>query len=245
MRILSALFIFFSLYSSAQEDQSLPIYFGAQFGPNLSYRVLSNNTEDSGVDDQINFLNNRESAAFGYRGALMVGVRILKNWSLEGGISYLRNSTDFEFNSGDAPESRRGFVSDNGFDKGTITSHLYYIGIPLRLGYSVGGEKIRANAQFGLTPQILIDQESVYTLSLQGDEVASGQFPISESAVGFNVSPSLGLGLAYRLSDFLAVTGDATARFGVININEESPINSYVYSSEFCVGLQYFLTGKW
>jgi len=239
------LFLLISLYGSAQERETSPVYFGAQFGPNLSYRVLSNNTEDSGVDDQINFLNNRESAAFGYRGALIVGIRVADNWSLEAGISYLRNSTDFELSFGDAPENRRGFDSEINFDKGIITSHLYYIGIPFRLGYSIGGERLRAQAQFGLTPQILIDQESVYSLLMDDNEIESGEFPISESAVGFNMSPSLGLGAIYRLSDYLAVTGDVTARFGVININEESPVNSYVYSSEFCLGLQYSLFGRW
>ena len=72
--LLLGSFLLLSFTSFSQEEK-VKLYVGLQASPNFSYRVLSNNTDDSNVDDQISYLNNREKAAIGFRIATVAGIQ--------------------------------------------------------------------------------------------------------------------------------------------------------------------------
>lgn len=233
------LFLFAFVLTGYAQNEYPAFYTGLQVSPNFSYRVLSNSTGESSVDDDIDYLNNREDAALGYRIAAVGGVRISNNWTLEAGVAYLRNCTRFNLTFGDNSDPRRpGFVNENEFTEGELETCLSYVGIPIRIIWGFGTEKAKVLASFGLAPQILLDQNTKATLSNE-DDTEERNIESFEDAAGFNLSPSFGIGAEYRLSERFFLRAEGIARFGVVNVNEDSPINSYIYSSELNVGINY------
>ncbi|MCZ4409628.1 outer membrane beta-barrel protein [Cryomorphaceae bacterium 1068] len=239
-RNLTLLLLNFLFLTGYTQNETPPIYVGLQVSPNFSYRVLSNNSGESSVDDDIDYLNNREEAALGYRLAAVMGIKVTEHWTLEAGIAYLRNCTRLNVTFGDDIEPRRGFVNDNEYTEGELETCLSYVGIPLRIIWSLGTEKTKVLASFGLSPQILLAQNTTAKLS-NGDNTEEMDIDSFEDATGFNLSPSLGLGAEFKLSENFFLRAEGIARFGVVNINEDSPINSYTYSSELNVGIHYLL----
>ncbi len=225
------------------QNESPPIYLGLQVSPNFSYRVLSNNSGESSVDDDIDYLNNREEAALGYRFAAVTGIKVSENWTLEAGIAYVRNCTRLNLTFGDDADPRRGFIDENQFTKGELETCLAYAGIPIRIIWNFGTEKTKVLASFGLSPQILLDQNTTAKLS-NGDNTEEMDIDSFEDAAGFNLSPSFGIGAEFKLNENFFLRAEGIARFGVVNINEDSPINSYIYSSELNVGIYYNLVKK-
>jgi hypothetical protein len=230
-------------FTGLAQKESPPIYFGLQASPNFSYRVLFNNSGESSVDDDIDYLNNREEAALGYRFAAVAGIKVTESWTLEAGIAYLRNCTRLNLTFGDEVDPRRGFVNDNEYTEGELETCLSYVGIPIRIIWSFGSEKTKVLASFGLSPQILLDQNTTAKLS-NGDKTEEMDIDSFEDATGFNLSPSLGIGAEFKLNDNFFLRAEGVARFGVVNINEDSPINSNTYSSELNVGIHYLLAKK-
>ena len=229
-----------ALNVAAQTESKTPIYAGIQGAPNFSYRVLSNNTNDPSVDDQIRILNDRETASLGYRFAIVAGADVFKNWTIETGISYLRNCTELTQKLEPFTPDSGTFIFDSSPDEVRIKECLNYLGIPIRIIYNLGTEKLRVRAIFGFTPQILLDQDTRAGFFKDGEEVSDDDVEDLEDAVGFNLSPLIGIGAQYALNDHFTLTAEGNARFGVVNVNEDSPINSYTYSSELNIGINYY-----
>ncbi|MGB6036630.1 MAG: outer membrane beta-barrel protein [Cryomorphaceae bacterium] len=240
-RNLILLLLNFLFLTGYAQNEIPPIYVGLQVSPNFSYRVLSNSSGESSVDDDIDYLNNREEAAFGYRIAAVSGIRISNNWTLEAGVAYLRNCTRLNLTFGDNIDPRRpGFVNENEFTEGELETCLSYVGIPIRIVWGFGTETTKVLASFGLSPQILLDQNTRAKLSNE-DDTEERNIDSFEDATGFNLSPSLGIGAEYTLNENFFLRAEGIARFGVVNVNEDSPINSYIYSSELSIGIHYNL----
>lgn len=215
------------------------VYVGIQVSPNFSYRVLSNNTDDPSIEDQIDFLNNRENAALGYRLAGTLGIKAKSNWDLEVGFSFVRNCINLNVAAGESIPSRRDYANDGNADEFDIKTCYEYFGIPMRLIWNFGTERTRILASFGLTPQILLNDEIILTSYLEGNEVDKETRENTQDISGFNISPQLGLGVQFAAGERLFLRAEGIARFGILNINEDDPINAYIYSSELKVGLYY------
>lgn len=220
------------------QNETPPIYIGLQVSPNFSYRILSNNSGESSVDDDIDYLNNREKAALGYRIAAVSGIKVSQNWTLEAGVAYVENCTNFTLSFGDNVGPRRGFAPYDYDTEGELKTCLSYVGIPIRIIWNFGTENTRVLASFGLAPQILLNQTTTAQFT-KGDDRDDWVTDFSEDATGFNLSPSLGIGAEFKLNENFFLRAEGIARFGVVNINEDSPINSYIYSSELNVGIHY------
>jgi len=228
-----------SYLTSYAQKQSLPVYIGLQVSPNYSYRVLSNNSGESSVDDDIDYLNNREEAALGYRIAAVSGIRISNNWTLEAGVAYIENCSILNLAAGDQPDPRRGFVYEESLESLELKNCLSYVGIPVRLMWNFGTEKAKILASFGLAPQILLDQRTIARRTFSDKDKETQEIGNIEDATGFNLSPSFGIGAEFKLNKKFFLRAEGLARFGVVNVNENSPINSYIYSSELNLGIYY------
>lgn len=237
---LTTAFCLFVTSLIAQEEGP-KIYLGFQVSPNFSYRVLSNNSGEPSVDDDIRYLNDNEETAFGYRLAAVSGLKIFENWALEAGVAYVENCTVLNLKVGDQPEPRRGFVFDESLESADLKNCLSYVGIPIRLIWSLGSERVKFLASFGLAPQILLDQRTIARRNYKNGDRETSETSNLEEATGFNLSPSLGLGAEFRLNERLFLRTEGIARFGAVNINDNSAINSYTYSSELNIGINYLL----
>jgi hypothetical protein len=243
-KYLTFLFLLSFFLTGYGQNETPRIYFGLQLSPNFSYRVLSNNSGEDSVDDDIVYLNNREEAALGYRIAAVGGLKVTKNWTLEAGIAYVENCTVLNLNSGDPVDPRRGFTYDESIKSVDLKTCLSYVGIPIRLIWNFGTENTRILASFGLAPQILLDQRTLARTHYTNEDKETQEIENLEEAAAFNLSPSLGIGAEFKLSEKFFLRAEGIARFGVVNVNEDSPINSYIYSSELNAGIYYNLIQK-
>ncbi|MFT6998956.1 MAG: hypothetical protein ACJAQ4_002719 [Cryomorphaceae bacterium] len=241
---LTFLFLSSFFLTGYGQNETPSIYFGLQLSPNFSYRVLSNNSGQASVDDEIGFLNNNQEAAFGFRIAAVGGFKISKNWTLEAGITYVENCNVLNLNIGDQVDPRRGFIFDESIESANLKTCLSYVGIPIRIIWNFGTENTRILASFGLAPQILLDQRTLARTHYTNEDKETQEIENLEEAAGFNLSPSLGIGAEFKLSEKFFLRAEGIARFGVVNVNEDSPINSYIYSSELNAGIYYNLIQK-
>jgi hypothetical protein len=227
------------LSSLAQGEFAL----GFQASPNFTYRILRNNSGTDQTQDYIDYLNKREMASLGYRLALVGNVRLSERWILEAGFSFIRNRyvlnvEDLMF--GDQVDPRRGFVYEGAsFDQYKLESEYLYAGMPVRLIWNFGTENIKVLIHLGLTPQVLLRDRFTQSLYLDDEVVDKNEIDNYEEIRSFNLSPFFGVGAQFRLNENFFLRAEGIARYGALNVSDNSPISTYLYSSELNIGVYY------
>jgi len=226
------------------------IKMGVQAGLNFSYRFLSNNNDnDPETDKVIRHFDTYETPGAAYRFAFASDFQVSKHFNFEIGASFTRNQyvySNSDLNFSGFVEPRRGFVQDPDQVK-TYERQVNYIyaGVPMRGIYRAGLSSLKFIGHIGVSPQILLDNYYNSTITyLDGSEDKSSSESQNDLAE-FNFSPFFGLGLEWELAEKWCLRTEAVARYGALDVSDQSPINTRLVSSEFTAGLYYLLrSGK-
>jgi hypothetical protein len=226
------------------------IRMGLQGGLNFSYRFLSNNNEDDPMTDEIiRHYDTYETPAVAYRFAFATDFQLSKHFNFEVGASITRNQyiySNSDLSFGDFVDPRRGFISDIDQVK-TYERRVNYIyaGVPVRGIYRAGLTSLKFVGHIGVSPQILLDNYFKSTVTYQNGTEDTTQSESSDEPADFNFSPFFGVGLEWELADKWCLRTEAVARYGALDVSDQSPINTRLISSEFTAGVYYLLrSGK-
>jgi len=247
MRV-TILFVFsiLSLNLFAQGEIKL----GVQAGLNFSYRFLSNNNDNDPITDEtIRHFDTYETPAAAYRFAFTSDFQISKHFNFEIGASYTRNQyiySNSDLNFSEFVQPRRGFISNSDEVKSYERNVNYiYAGVPMRGIYRAGLSSLKFIGHIGLSPQILLDNYFESTVTYQDGTENSTESESQDDLADFNFSPFFGVGLEWELADKWCLRTEAVARYGALDVSDQSPINTRLVSSEFTAGLYYLLrSGK-
>jgi len=247
MRIVVVwIFAILSINGFAQGE----IKMGVQAGLNFSYRFLSNNNDDDPMtDDAIRHFDTYETPAAAYRFAFATDFQLSRHLNFEVGASFTRNQyvySNSDLNYSGFVEPRRGFVQDPDQVK-TYERRVNYIyaGVPVRGIYRAGLSSLKFIGHIGVSPQILLDNYFKSTVTYQDGTENTNESESQSDLADFNFSPFFGVGLEWELADKWCLRTEAVARYGALDVSDQSPINTRLVSSEFTAGLYYLLrSGK-
>lgn len=240
--------LMFSLFMALQSFGQGEMKIGIQAGANFSYRTLDNNDgENPLTDDAIRHFNTYETPEIGYRFAFVGDYQFSKHFNVEVGASVTKNQYVY-FNSDlfDFFDPTSGSIDDlDGVESVERRSNYLYAGLPIRGIYRAGLSSLKFLGHIGISPQILIDNTFKNTVKYNDGSTFKQETEANDELSTFNFSPFFGVGLEWELDGKWSLRTEAVARYGALNINENSPVNTHLISSEFTAGIYYLLkSGK-
>lgn len=209
-------FIFFaSIVAEGQENNALkkfnPVFVGINFSSDYNFRTLKNNAGGPSRDLVINSRNDNEVAKFGYT----TGVNVLFNYSarveLETGIQYSNKgyktkNTNLTF---EAPNTALPI-------KFRSVYSYQYIGIPLKVRFTVGEGKIRFLSSIGLLTNFLLQVKQTSVLEYSDGNTEEKKQTYAADFNKLDLSPMVSIGIEYRLSDNIFFIAEPTLRYGLL-----------------------------
>lgn len=97
--------------------------------------------------------------------------------------------------------------------------------------------KTRFIASVGFTPQLLLGRKTRDIYFKDGEETEETDWNTKNGMRYFNISLMVGIGAEHSLSERFFIRSEAIARFGVLSLEEYTPLTSYIYSLELNIGL--------
>ncbi len=242
--LLAGVFIANLLYANdtTTHKQFNRVYIGASFTPGISYRLLNHNFYEpyaetpSGYSEKeiqkfiIDGRNQREKIGFGFDVGAKVGLRVTSFLSIETGIHYARKTytekaKNLRFGS---QWNGNGFDSvDNGYYIKT-TDVYHYIDLPIGLNFNFGKKKIKGLVNTGVNFNFLVKKNHQIKSNIPGvtNRNSADRFPFEQ----FNLSPFLGIGLEYEISNLMSLRIMPTAQIQALK-NIDTPITERLWSA--------------
>lgn len=208
---------------------------GYSFSPDYNFRSLQ-----YGGDDKFDLIikksrNEMEKAKFGYTTGLNVTFNFSDLLSFETGVCYT--------NKGYRIMERyiNTFPADPNFPDRAAISYCYqYIGIPIKARFSFGKGKIRIISSAGVMTGFLVNVKTTMNYKY-GDGKTEKKNRSSTS--GFNkvdLSPMVGIGVDYKLTDKIHLSAEPTFRFGLIK-TVDAPIKENLWNAGVVFSVSYHL----
>jgi hypothetical protein len=208
---------------------------GVNAAPAMAYRQLAELRAHQYTSIIMDNRNEREIPLLTGHGSLMAAYALSEKIGIEGGIGYSRFGWDHplkDLTFGDQIDPRRGFVYSTSADLArpiTFRETFHYLDIPIRATVSLGRGKLKWIGSLGVSASILMRAShiSIY---------AEGRKEYEQHLFGrFNLFPTIGTGVAYRLNDRHELRLEPTFRYGMLKITDQ-PITGYLWSAGVNLG---------
>jgi len=200
------------------------VQFGISVSPDVCFRTLKSNDGSSATDVLIDQRNDMETIKPGYTPGLNVCFNIKKFVGLETGIQYSNQGYQTE-------KQDLVYLQPDPI----LPSQLKYvynyhcIGIPVKVNFTKGEKKVRFFTSVGLTTNIFI-KETQTTFSYFSDHTDKKTSQTSFDYNKVNISPTLSVGIDYKINDRMNLRVEPTFRYGVLKIID-TPVTGYLYSA--------------
>ena len=199
------------------------VQIGINFSPDICFRLLKNNDGSSTSDIGIKRSNENEIVKFGYTAGLNVCFNIIKFVGIETGIQY--SNKGYQTKTIDYT-----FGQPNPFapKEGKFIFNFHYIDIPLKVNFTIGKKKVRFFTSVGLTTNIFIKetQTSILKYTDRTDRITK---PTSYDYNRINISPTISLGIDYKINSRMNLRIEPIFRYGVLKIID-APVTGYLYN---------------
>ncbi len=227
------------------EAQKSRFSIGAYFSPDAADIHLQSTDNNQSTEDFIENRNSRETMKFGYTTGLSLVYELNQKFAIETGLEYSdkgyqtkKVALNFGVGGGNT-NPPRGFVLDEGSETPTdlrFVYHFQYVGIPVKLNYSLGSGKWRFISSIGLTAEYLARASSTTVLYYDEEGPDRENDRDDEDYNTFNLSPSISAGVDYQLNSRMSLRAMPTFRAGVLQIIDDSPVTGYLYSAGVQLG---------
>jgi hypothetical protein len=199
------------------------VQIGINFSPDVCFRTLKNNDGSSSSELVIDNRNERETVKFGYTTGLNVCFKINKFVGMETGIQYSNKGYQTKM---------QDLISDQPAPSLPNQSKFIYdfhcIDIPVKINFTIGKKKFRFFTSVGVMTNIFIKetQTSILVYSDRTDEKTS---PTNFNYNKINISPTISVGIDYKINDRMNLRVEPNFRYGVLKIID-TPVTAYLYS---------------
>ncbi len=219
------------------------IEIGVSISPDYANRILRKNGESTTADWIIDGRNERETAKLGMTAGISFGYRFTKSISIETGLSYSNKGYQTkkdELTFGQIIDPRYGFTIDSTSNVGATPTHArfiynhHYIGIPVKVNFSVGGDKWKFVSSIGVVTEFLVKSSNTSVLFMTDDSKKRNTEELNDDYKLINLSPTVSVGVEYVLNPNMSLRAEPTFRFGVLQIID-TPVTGYLYNA----GLQF------
>jgi len=202
------------------------LQFGFNISPDMCYRTLVNSDGSQSSEMIKAFRDTIEAPKFGFTVGMNVSYQVKENWSVEAGIHYS--------NKGFQTQKRHIYYVDPNQPIPDPIYHMKFvdnfhcIDIPLKFNYIRGSQKLRFIGSVGLTSNILVSHQQkmfIYYPDQTEKQLAPNQFDYSS----FNISPTLSLGVDYKVNSYSSLRIEPTFRYNMLNFID-APLSGRLYS---------------
>ncbi len=146
------------------------------------------------------------------------------------------NPANFESVIADQPASPKDSIPGDYIVGGSFVQNLDYLEVPLVLKYKVIDNKLSVNVLGGLSPGILVNNRSYF--SVEGQKLQTGT---TENIEHFIYNSIVGLGLEYAISKKLAFSMEPSFKYSLSPVNSRSDLRYHPYSLSVFTGISYRL----
>ncbi len=231
----------FSLASFSQE--SVPVnnekgfYFGINVSGDYCYRDLVINESNSITEITVDSRNKNEIPRISYTGGLNVGYQISKNVGIETGIQYSEKGYARELEDlvyGDMIDPRLGFIypesSTSPIENIRINYRFNYLDIPLKAVFKLGNRKLRFIGSIGVVTNVFLNEKRTIRYEYEDGRTSRKVSSTPNEYNSVNVSPTLSIGVDYKLSEKFNLRLEPTYRYGLMQIID-APISAHLWSA--------------
>jgi len=201
------------------------VLIGVNFSPDYCYRTLKNNDGSSSSTFVLESRNDREIAKFGYTAGLNVCYNFTNLIGIETGVQYSNKGyqtkmQDLIWGQPDPslPTKAKFIYNDN------------YIDIPLKVNFTFGKKKFRFCASAGLTTNIFINETSTSVQEFSDGDQKKQTSKTSFSYKRIDLSPTVSIGVDYKINNKMNLKVEPTFRYGVLKIID-SPVTGYLWNA--------------
>jgi len=229
--------------SSDSKGELKRIEIGVNISPDFANRILRNNNGSETADIVINSRNKSETGKLGMTAGVSFGYRFTKSISIETGASYSNKGYQTkkdELTFGQMIDPRYGFTIDSTSNGSVTPTHArfiynhHYIGIPLKVNFSVGGNKWKFVSSIGVVTEFLVKSTNTSVLFMTDGSRKRNTEELNDDYKFINLSPTVSVGVEYVLNPNMSLRVEPTFRFGVLQIID-TPVTGYLYNA----GLQF------
>ena len=208
-------------------------FISANFSPDYCYRTLIKNDKsitDSAWTNAKSILDTIEVAKFGYTSGLVIGYQLKDFIGIETGIQYSNKGyktvpimTIYDWN-------KPGALATN------IFSHSY-LDFPLRVNFTFFKKKVQVIASVGVVLNYIV-QSSIKTIPQTPTTDFNTQKNINHyDFKKINLSPTVSVGLKYKLNDRVSLRAEPTFRYGLFNMDDKDFAGRHLWNLGLNVGV--------
>ncbi len=231
MKHLTIILLTLTAFSSYGQDKTKEtsssdfkrVQIGVNISPDICFRTLKNNDGSSTGDLVVKLNNENETIKVGYTAGLNVCFNIKKFIGLETGIQYSNKGYQTKFN-----DLIFGQPDPSAPNKAKFIYNFHYIDIPVKANFTIGKKKVRFFTSVGVTPNIFIKETSTSVL-VYSDRTDRKTSPTNYDFKKVNISPTISVGIDWKINSRMNLRVEPTFRYGVLNIID-APVTDYLYS---------------
>lgn len=220
------------------------LYVGVSTTQGVGYRLLVRNKAIPAPDGleyvedfTIKSRNGREKPSYAMAAGFRIGVNLSKMVSVETGFEYARTSYRYKMdNLQFGPDDQGNFPSSTGWAKFVDVYH--YLDIPLAVNLKFGHKKVCALVSAGTYLNALLRKNTRTEYDVEGYHgkgVREDRSPFAR----FNISPFLGIGIDYQISNLMSLRIMPMAQFQALHNVPGTPITEHLYSGGINVALNF------
>lgn len=210
------------------------VQIGINVSSDICYRTLKNNDGSSSSDFVIKSNNVNETIKVGYTAGLNVCFNINKIVGIETGIQYSNKGYQTKFQ--DFISGQPDPILPN---KIKFIYNFNYIDIPVKANFTIGKKKVRFFTSVGMTTNIFI-KETQTSVLVYSDNTERKTNPTNFNYNKVNISPTISLGIDYKINGRMNLRIEPTFRYGVLKIID-APVTGYLYNGGLNISYYYGL----
>jgi hypothetical protein len=211
-------------------DKQKKIQIGISFSPDICYRSLFNQGGDWRDNEIIKVRNETEIPNFGYHSGVSFCYNFKKWLGLESGVQFSNccYATKYIILHPLDPEPSLP-------DKIKTFYNNYYIGIPLKVNFSVGKKKVRFFSSLGLSVDLFLLETQLAKLKYSDGRIVKDRQKPHNLYKKILMSIIAGAGLDYKISQRLSLRIEPVFRYDVINIID-TPVTANLWDGGINIG---------
>jgi len=212
------------------------VMIGVHFSPDVAFRVLTKRKNDLSTNYLIDYFKEQQIPKFGFCVGLNTFININSFSGIETGIWYMNMGVQRKWEQTQSGYYWNGNNYIQADSRVKQIDDFHYIGIPLKVNFTVGKGKVRFLAGIGLAVNFLA--KSTVTFIIKSDAFATERRTIDSNNgySGLNIMPLAEAGIDYKINNRMNLKVSPSFRFGVIDVIPSSePIGAFLFNGGISV----------
>jgi hypothetical protein len=210
------------------------VQIGFNISPDLCFRTLKGNENSATSNFVMKNNKQRETLKVAYTARLNVCYNIKKSIGIETGIQYSNKGFQTKL------DKVVPLVPDPAlFNQFKYIFNYHYLDFPLKVNFTFGENKVRFFSSAGITTNLFLKQiqTNVYHFP---DRTIRTSNPTRYDYKKVNLSPTISIGIDYKINEKMNLRIEPTFRYGVIAISDD-PVTDYLYNGGLNISYYYGL----